>query len=138
MKGIFFYSRSHLLTVILTKFMAFYSGLFYPKLSYAKFWHWAHCLIPIKLVVKCLFVGPSTFPYCTFSFAIEGFELRTLHLLGQHSTTWAMPPVLFILVIFEIQSYIISRLVWNAILLFVLPCTDHCVQTLGEMGAGGS
>jgi hypothetical protein len=31
----------------------------------------------------------------TFFFAILEFELKALHLLGRHSTTWAMSPALF-------------------------------------------
>jgi hypothetical protein len=33
------------------------------------------------------------------------FELRALHLLSRHSTTWATPPALFALVILEIGCY---------------------------------
>jgi hypothetical protein len=35
---------------------------------------------------------------CIFFLAILGFELKTLHLLGRHSTAWAVPPILFALV----------------------------------------
>jgi hypothetical protein len=38
--------------------------------------------------------------------AILGFELRAPHLLGRHSTTWAMLLVRFALVIFQIGSWV--------------------------------
>jgi hypothetical protein len=42
-----------------------------------------------------------------------GFELRASHLVGSHSTTWAMLPPLFSLVIFDIGSHFLPRLNWN-------------------------
>jgi hypothetical protein len=59
-----------------------------------------------------------------------------LGLLGS-STTWASPPTIFVLVIFEIGSWS----AWIAILLFKLPWVAgmsgacHSVQLLVEMGA---
>jgi hypothetical protein len=42
-----------------------------------------------------------------FVLAVLGFELRTFHLIGRHSTTWAMAPAGFALVIFEIGSCVL-------------------------------
>jgi hypothetical protein len=42
--------------------------------------------------------------YCDTSI-IALFELRALHLLGRHSATWAMPPFLLALVIFQVGSH---------------------------------
>jgi hypothetical protein len=48
----------------------------------------------------CFFVFFSFFFYYSyvlkvfFFFMVLGFELRTLSLLGRHSTSWAMPPAL--------------------------------------------
>jgi hypothetical protein len=42
-----------------------------------------------------------------------------MHLLDSHSTTWAMPLVLFALVIFDIGSPISPRRAWTVILLYI-------------------
>jgi ABC-type uncharacterized transport system permease subunit len=52
---------------------------------------------PLKLNFFFLFLSFLT---------IVGFEFRALHMLGRHSTTWAMPPVLFALVILWMGSHI--------------------------------
>jgi hypothetical protein len=39
------------------------------------------------------------------SFSSLGFELRTSHLLGRHSTRWTMSPFLFVVVIFEVSIF---------------------------------
>jgi hypothetical protein len=44
-----------------------------------------------------------------FYSAVWGFELRASHLLGMHSTTWIMPPVLFCFVIFRIESLVFAQ-----------------------------
>jgi hypothetical protein len=53
------------------------------------------------------------FCYCCCFFAVLEFELRFPHWLGKCSTTWAMPPVLFALVILEIGSWLLSRPAWT-------------------------
>jgi hypothetical protein len=45
-----------------------------------------------------------------WGWTIFGFELRVLHLLGRCYATWATPPALFSLVIFEIESHFLSTL----------------------------
>jgi hypothetical protein len=57
--------------------------------------------------------------FCIF-LAWLGLELKVLCLLVKHFTTWAMPPALFSLIIFEIESHFLPRPV---ILLFY---TSHC------------
>jgi hypothetical protein len=55
-----------------------------------------------------------------FFLAVLQFELRALCLLGKYSTTWAMPPALFALVIFQIASQ--SRPAWTE---FSCLCIPH-------------
>jgi hypothetical protein len=52
-----------------------------------------------------------------FKGIVLGFEIRTLHLLGKCSR--AMHLTLFVLVIFEMGSRFMPRLLWTAELLFV-------------------
>jgi hypothetical protein len=49
-----------------------------------------------------------------FFVAILGFEFRPLHLPGRHSTAWATPPALSVLVILEIDSCFLPRLTWTS------------------------
>jgi hypothetical protein len=48
--------------------------------------------------------------FCFVFLVVLGFELRALCLLDRHSTTGAMPPTLFALIIFDIVSHFLSRL----------------------------
>jgi hypothetical protein len=47
-----------------------------------------------------------------------GYEVRALRLLGRCSTTWTMPPVLFVLVILGTGSHFLPRPAWITIFLF--------------------
>jgi hypothetical protein len=66
-------------------------------------------------------------------------ELRVSHLLGRCSTTSAMPPALFALVISEIGSHFVPRSDCTVILLFMIPGVAgmtgacHHIQPLVEM-----
>jgi hypothetical protein len=48
--------------------------------------------------------GENPVKMLDFFLVVLGFELKTLHLLGRHSTGWAMPPALSALIILEIES----------------------------------
>jgi hypothetical protein len=78
------------------------------------------------------------FLFC-FVFVVLEVELSASHLLGRCSTTWVMPPALFVLVVSEIGSQFMSGLPYTMILLFVLPCVagmtgaPHRTQPLFEM-----
>jgi hypothetical protein len=52
-------------------------------------------------------------------FGGTGFELRALPLLGRCSTTWAMLPALFALVIFQIGSHIFTWAVLDYNLIYI-------------------
>jgi hypothetical protein len=66
---------------------------------------------------------------------------RALCLLGRCSTTWATPPALSALIVFEIGSCFMPESGWTVIFLFVLPCIAgmtgmyHCAYPLIEMGS---
>jgi hypothetical protein len=53
-----------------------------------------------------------------------------LYFLRSHSTTWAIPPALFVLVIFEIGACFLPRLVWTAVMLYMLLHTWNDRQEL--------
>jgi hypothetical protein len=75
----------------------------------------------------------------TIFLAVLGVEFRALYMPGRRYTTWAMPPALFALVIFELESSFMPRLTWTVTLLFVLPCASgltgvhYGTQSLLEM-----
>jgi hypothetical protein len=49
------------------------------------------------------------------------FELRAWHWLGRHSTAWATPPALSVLVVLEIGPHFLHGPAWTMILLFTFP-----------------
>jgi hypothetical protein len=52
-------------------------------------------------------------PCLFFLMAILMVELKALLLPGRYSTTWATPPVLFILIIFKIRSHFMPSPAWT-------------------------
>jgi hypothetical protein len=53
---------------------------------------------------------------------VLGFELRALYLLDRCFRTWAMPPLLFTLLIFQIEYYTFCKSCpWAAILISIPP-----------------
>jgi hypothetical protein len=58
---------------------------------------------------------------------VWGFELRASPLLARHFITWAMPPAIFALVIFEIESHVLLRPAWAEILLFYPSCQSWII-----------
>jgi hypothetical protein len=68
-----------------------------------------------------LFIGDFSSFCSVFYLAVLGFTLMASHLLGRCSTAWAMTPVLFSLIVFEIGSHFLPGLAWISIFLFRLP-----------------
>jgi hypothetical protein len=68
-------------------------------------WLHSHQLLTVS-PIHCTFSKSKILDTLLFFFFSggTGFELRTLHWLGRCSTTWAMPPAIFALVIFKIGS----------------------------------
>jgi hypothetical protein len=103
------------------------------------FSHWRHshlrcwkCYLMITITKMWTYLWPSFFG--------GGIWTQTLYLLGEWSTSWAMPPTLFVLVVLETGSCFLPRPAWTTILLsFMLSlgwqacpaffCSDGVSQT---------
>jgi Zn-dependent protease with chaperone function len=62
------------------------------------------------------------------TFFLVRFELKASNLLGRHSTTWAIPPTIFALIILEIVFHFLPKLAWILLFYACLQCwkTDMC------------
>jgi hypothetical protein len=65
--------------------------------------------------------------FICFVFSFRGARVwtRARHLLGNHYTSWASPPALFVVVILEIGSHFMSRPTWTMIPLFYASCCSQ-------------